>query len=104
MPIEQRIKLPECFSLEKVAVFFARGLGAWKQYFLSCFWVALSIMHARSPSCKLSVYSTPIMGVVKEIRTQSTHAFSFSCLHDDAYCDGRDPAYFHCYRHRVNAV
>ena len=27
-----------------------------------------------------------------------------NCLHDDAYCDGRDPACFHCYRHRVNAA
>ena len=69
MPIIERgIKLQECFSLEKVAVFFAGGLGAWKQPLSSCFWVASSIMHARSPSCKLSVHTTPIVGVVNEMR------------------------------------
>ena len=30
----------------KVAVFFAGGLGTWKQPLSSCFWVASSIMHA----------------------------------------------------------
>ena len=71
MPIEREIKLPDCFSLEKVAVFFAGGLGAWKQPLSSCFWVASSIMHARSPSCIKSVHSTPIMGVVNSLTSEN---------------------------------
>ena len=63
-----RNKTTGMFFVGKSGSLLRRRLGRLEAASSSCFWVASSIMHARSPSCKLSVHTTPIMGVVNEMR------------------------------------